>query len=46
MKGLLETLTPESNGSFWSKFIGNCAIYAAENGGGRIGIPRELKSME
>ena len=46
MKGLLETLTPESNGSFWSQFIGNCAIYAAENGGGRIGIPRELKSME
>ena len=46
MKGLLETLTPESNGSFWSQFIGNCAIYAAENGGGRIGIPRELKSLE
>ena len=46
LKGLLETLTPESNGSFWSQFIGNCAIYAAENGGGRIGIPRELKSME
>ena len=46
MKGLLETLTPESNGSFWSQFIGNCAIYAAENGGGRIGIPRELGSPE
>ena len=46
MKGLLETLTPESNGSFWSQFIGNCAIYTAENGGGRIGIPRELKSLE
>ena len=34
MKGLLETLTPESNGSFCSKYIGNCSIYAAENGEG------------
>lgn len=30
MKGILEYLTPESNGSYWSKFIGNCAVYTAE----------------
>ena len=30
MKGLLEYLTPESNGSYWSKYIGNCAVYTAE----------------
>ncbi|MBR0440686.1 MAG: histidine phosphatase family protein [Firmicutes bacterium] len=42
MKGILEYLTPESNGSYWSKYIGNCAVYAAENDGGIIGVPREL----
>lgn len=30
MKGLLEYLTPDSNGSYWSKYIGNCAVYTAE----------------
>ena len=30
MKGILEYLTPESQGSYWSKFIGNCAVYTAE----------------
>ena len=30
MKGLLEYLTPESNGSYWSKYIGNCEVYACE----------------
>lgn len=28
LKGALEYLTPESNGSYWSKYIGNCAVYA------------------
>lgn len=28
MKGILENLTPSSNGSYWSKHIGNCEIYA------------------
>jgi len=27
MKGLLEYLTPGSNGSYWSKNLGNCEIY-------------------
>ena len=30
MKGALEYLTPESHGSFWSRYIGNCAVYTAE----------------
>jgi len=42
MKGLLEYLTPGSDGAYWSKNIGNCALFTAENGGGRIGIPKEL----
>lgn len=41
MKGLLEYLTPESQGAYWSKYIGNCAIYAAENRNGRISVPTE-----
>ena len=27
MKGILEYLTPGSRGGYWSKFIGNCAVY-------------------
>lgn len=42
MKGLLEYLTPDSNGSYWGTFIGNCAVYAFENENGEYGIPREL----
>ena len=30
MKGALEYLTPDSHGSYWSKYIGNCEVYAAE----------------
>lgn len=44
MKGLLENLTPDSQGSYWSKFIGNCAVYAADNQGGAIGIPRDYSA--
>lgn len=43
MKGALEYLTPDANGSFWSKYIGNCAVYAADNMGGQIGVPEEIK---
>ena len=46
MKGILEYLTPESRGAYWSKYIGNCAVYAAENVGGRIQIPLELAYQE
>ena len=44
MKGILEYLTRESNGAYWSKYIGNCAVYAAENRDGKIGVPEEWKS--
>ena len=30
MKGLIEYLTPESQGGWWSRYIGNCAIFASE----------------
>lgn len=43
MKGGLEYLTPDSHGGYWSRFIGNCAIYTVDNSGGRLGLPKELK---
>ena len=40
MKGALEYLTPDSSGSYWSKFIGNCAVYISEiTTEGSWGIP-------
>ena len=42
MKGILEALTPDSGGAYWSKYIGNCAVYAADNTSGRLGIPYEI----
>ena len=40
MKGALEYLTPDSSGSYWSKFIGNCAVYTSEiTPEGAWGIP-------
>lgn len=43
MKGALEYLTPGSEGSYWSKFIGNCAIYTAENRPEGFSVPEELQ---
>lgn len=42
MKGLLEYLTPGSGGSYWSKYIGNCAVYRANLDGGSYSVPEEL----
>lgn len=42
MKGILEYLTPESKGAYWSKYIGNCAIYITENEGGLFSVPKEM----
>ena len=40
MKGTLEYLTPDSGGSYWSRFIGNCAVYTSEiTTEGSWGIP-------
>ena len=42
MKGVLEYLTPESGGAYWSKFIGNCAVYISQNQNGMFTVPTEL----
>lgn len=44
MKGILEYLTPDSNGSYWSKYIGNCAVYVTEYEKGVFRIPEEMKA--
>ena len=41
MKGILEYLTPGSGGAYWSKYIGNCAVYTAECKEGAYGVPEE-----
>ena len=41
MKGILEYLTPGSDGAYWSKYIGNCAVYVAENRDGSFSVPEE-----
>ena len=46
MKGLLEYLTPEAKGSYWSTYIGNCAVYVVENNEGRYSVPREMRYMQ
>ena len=43
LKGILEYLTPDSQGGYRSKYIGNCTVYAADNSDGNIGIPKEYK---
>lgn len=42
MKGILEYLTPDSNGSYWSKRIGNCEIYTAAYIKGRFSVPERI----
>lgn len=42
MKGALEYLTPASHGSYWSKYIGNCAVYCFDRkSDGTFTIPGE-----
>ena len=43
MKGILEYLTPRSGVSYWSKFIGNCAVYETSLEGGKFKIPWEVR---
>lgn len=42
MKGALEYLTPASDGRYWSTYIGNCAVFTAENSEKTLGMPEEL----
>ena len=44
MKGALEYLTPASNGAYWSKFVGNCAVYAAACENGVYSVPAALET--
>ncbi|MBR2121895.1 MAG: histidine phosphatase family protein [Lachnospiraceae bacterium] len=47
MKGALEYLTPESKGSYWTRYIGNCAVYAAElSDDGIFSVPYEVYTMD
>ena len=46
LKGILEYLSPESKGRYWSKYIGKCAIHLATNFNGYIGVPYELSKLE
>ena len=42
MKGILEYLMPDSNGGYWSKYIGNCAVYTVACGEDGYAAPIEL----
>lgn len=42
MKGILEYLTPESGGRYWSRYIGNCAVYVLEYANNAFTVPEEL----
>ena len=42
MKGALEYLTPDSNGAYWSRYIGNCAVYAIPLENGEYDVPYEI----
>ncbi len=44
MKGILEYLTPASGGSYWSKFIGNCAVYVTEITEDGFTVPAEFEA--
>lgn len=41
MKGILEALTPNSNGGYWPKHIGNCAVYTVEHAQAGFTVPVE-----
>ena len=46
MKGALEYLTPDSHGSYWSTYIGNCEVYVAEADNGGFSIPVQFGVIE
>ena len=46
MKGALEYLTPESRGGYWSRYIGNCAMYAFRLSDGAFTVPEPVKQTE
>ena len=44
MKGALEYLTPDSGGSYWAKYIGNCGIYQIGIRDGAYEVPFEIRA--
>lgn len=42
MKGALEYLTPESDGSYWSKHLGNCEVYVCSTDGRTFSLPEKI----
>lgn len=46
MKGALEYLNPDSHGSFWSKYIGNCALYVCRLEDGKFTVPEETGPLK
>ena len=42
LKGALEYLTPESQGAYWSKNMGNCAVYRVDCTDGEYSVPVEV----
>lgn len=42
MKGILEFLSPDSRGAYWSTYIGNCAVYAVEGRDGALRVVGEI----
>ena len=46
MKGALEHLSPDSKGSYWSKYVANCALYVWDENDEGFGIPEEIKYRE
>ncbi|MBR0398652.1 MAG: HAD-IA family hydrolase [Eubacterium sp.] len=40
-------LTPDSNGGYWSKYVGNCEIYTAKvSADGKWSVPVSLQNLE
>ena len=46
LKGALEYLTPESRGAWWSKNIGNCAVFRTELREGGFTVPELFELTE
>ena len=42
MKGILEYLTPDAHGAFWSRYIGNCAVYVCRLENSRFSVPEPV----
>lgn len=43
LKGALEYLMPDSHGSWWSRYVGTCALFCFDKKDGHFTRPREVK---